>query len=336
MAPVTVNNHRAHLSALFSWITAHAPASLLRHGDPTKKVAPLPLAAPTAACHPARSTPSSPRSAACTTPRTPTSTADSAPCARTTSATPSPSRSPRPPATTALNSNADSATPMTATCACTPTCPTTSLPAISRISDPASSRGGAHHGCWHGGAVAAGVLARVVAGTGAPVTAGIARPARPAAGGGRRRAAAGRLRRAHAVGSHAGDRAGGVPPGSGRAGGGAAQAPPRSPKRGRVTWPRCRPKMPWSCRAGSTDRCRRSTPGSAGRFRQRLRPGPTGPATLAHQVQQPRVGLGDKGVDKVERQICLRLASSRSISSRRWLSILWVASVKADASASSI
>ncbi|WP_326626709.1 tyrosine-type recombinase/integrase [Nonomuraea fuscirosea] len=46
MAPVTVNNHLAHLSALFSWITAHAPASLLRHGDPTKKVAPLPLAAP--------------------------------------------------------------------------------------------------------------------------------------------------------------------------------------------------------------------------------------------------------------------------------------------------
>jgi hypothetical protein len=38
MAPATVNNHLAHLSALFSWITVHAPAGLLRHGDPTKKV----------------------------------------------------------------------------------------------------------------------------------------------------------------------------------------------------------------------------------------------------------------------------------------------------------
>ena len=37
MAPATVNNHLAHLSALFSWITVHAPAGLLRHGDPTKK-----------------------------------------------------------------------------------------------------------------------------------------------------------------------------------------------------------------------------------------------------------------------------------------------------------
>ena len=46
MAPATVNNHLAHLSALFSWITVHAPAGLLRHGDPTKKVEPLPLAAP--------------------------------------------------------------------------------------------------------------------------------------------------------------------------------------------------------------------------------------------------------------------------------------------------
>ncbi|MFI6803200.1 hypothetical protein [Streptosporangium canum] len=46
MAPTTVNNHLAHLSALFTWITAHAPAGLLRHGDPTKKVAPLPLPAP--------------------------------------------------------------------------------------------------------------------------------------------------------------------------------------------------------------------------------------------------------------------------------------------------
>src|SRR5260370_18841206 len=46
MAPATVNNHLEHLSALFSWITVHAPAALLRHGDPTKKVEPLPLPAP--------------------------------------------------------------------------------------------------------------------------------------------------------------------------------------------------------------------------------------------------------------------------------------------------
>jgi site-specific recombinase XerD len=46
MAPATVNDHLAHLSALFSWITVHAPAGLLRHGDPTKKVEPLPLPAP--------------------------------------------------------------------------------------------------------------------------------------------------------------------------------------------------------------------------------------------------------------------------------------------------
>ncbi|MGW0807759.1 hypothetical protein [Nonomuraea sp. NPDC002799] len=46
MAPATVNNHLAHLSALFTWITAHAPEGLLRHGDPTKKVPPLPLPAP--------------------------------------------------------------------------------------------------------------------------------------------------------------------------------------------------------------------------------------------------------------------------------------------------
>jgi integrase len=46
MAPATVNNHLAHLSALFSWITVHAPAGLLRHGDPTKKVDPLRLPAP--------------------------------------------------------------------------------------------------------------------------------------------------------------------------------------------------------------------------------------------------------------------------------------------------
>ncbi len=46
MAPATVNNHLAHLSAAFSWITVHAPAGLLRHGDPTKKVEPLRLPAP--------------------------------------------------------------------------------------------------------------------------------------------------------------------------------------------------------------------------------------------------------------------------------------------------
>lgn len=46
MAPATVNNHLAHLSALFSWIAVHAPAGLLRHGDPTKKVDPLRLPAP--------------------------------------------------------------------------------------------------------------------------------------------------------------------------------------------------------------------------------------------------------------------------------------------------
>ncbi|MGH3587744.1 MAG: tyrosine-type recombinase/integrase [Pseudonocardia sp.] len=46
MAPATVNNHLAHLSALFTWVSAHAPAGLLPHGDPTKKVGPLRLAAP--------------------------------------------------------------------------------------------------------------------------------------------------------------------------------------------------------------------------------------------------------------------------------------------------
>jgi integrase len=46
MAPATVNNHLAHLSALFSWITVHAPGGLLRHGDPTKNVEPLRLPAP--------------------------------------------------------------------------------------------------------------------------------------------------------------------------------------------------------------------------------------------------------------------------------------------------
>lgn len=46
MAPATVNNHLAHLSALFSWITAHAPPRPRGHGDPTKKVPPLRLPAP--------------------------------------------------------------------------------------------------------------------------------------------------------------------------------------------------------------------------------------------------------------------------------------------------
>ncbi|MGW4412384.1 tyrosine-type recombinase/integrase [Nonomuraea sp. NPDC004702] len=46
MAPTTVNNHLAHASALFSWISAHAPAALLPGGDPTKRVEPLRLPAP--------------------------------------------------------------------------------------------------------------------------------------------------------------------------------------------------------------------------------------------------------------------------------------------------
>ncbi|GAA3515414.1 tyrosine recombinase XerC [Streptosporangium album] len=46
MAPATVNNHLAHASALFSWISAHAPAALLPSGDPTKRVEPLRLPAP--------------------------------------------------------------------------------------------------------------------------------------------------------------------------------------------------------------------------------------------------------------------------------------------------
>jgi integrase len=46
MAPATVNNHLAHLSAMFTWIRTHAPAGLLVHGDPTKGVDPLPLPAP--------------------------------------------------------------------------------------------------------------------------------------------------------------------------------------------------------------------------------------------------------------------------------------------------
>ncbi|MFI6317114.1 tyrosine-type recombinase/integrase [Nonomuraea sp. NPDC050556] len=46
MAPATVNNHLAHASALFSWISAHAPAALLPGGDPSKRVEPLRLPAP--------------------------------------------------------------------------------------------------------------------------------------------------------------------------------------------------------------------------------------------------------------------------------------------------
>jgi DNA invertase Pin-like site-specific DNA recombinase len=46
MAPATVNNHLAHLPALFTWTAAHAPAGLLPHGDPTNGVDPLPLPAP--------------------------------------------------------------------------------------------------------------------------------------------------------------------------------------------------------------------------------------------------------------------------------------------------
>ena len=46
MASATVNNHLAHLADLFSWIAVHAPAGLLRHGDPTKKVDLLRLPAP--------------------------------------------------------------------------------------------------------------------------------------------------------------------------------------------------------------------------------------------------------------------------------------------------
>jgi integrase len=46
MAAATVNNHLAHLSAMFTWIGVHAPAGLLAHGDPTKGVELLPLPAP--------------------------------------------------------------------------------------------------------------------------------------------------------------------------------------------------------------------------------------------------------------------------------------------------
>lgn len=46
MAAATVNNHLAHLSALFTWVAAHAPAGALAHGDPTKGVELLRLPAP--------------------------------------------------------------------------------------------------------------------------------------------------------------------------------------------------------------------------------------------------------------------------------------------------
>ncbi len=46
MAAATVNNHLAHLSALFTWVAAHAPAGALVHGDPTKGVELLGLPAP--------------------------------------------------------------------------------------------------------------------------------------------------------------------------------------------------------------------------------------------------------------------------------------------------
>jgi integrase len=46
MAPATVNNHLAHLSAFFTWTLAHAPAGLLPHGDPTSRVELLRLPAP--------------------------------------------------------------------------------------------------------------------------------------------------------------------------------------------------------------------------------------------------------------------------------------------------
>src|SRR6266545_6168031 len=46
LAPATVNNHLAHLSAFFTWTLAHAPAGLLPHGDPTSRVELLRLPAP--------------------------------------------------------------------------------------------------------------------------------------------------------------------------------------------------------------------------------------------------------------------------------------------------
>ena len=46
MAPATVNNHLAHLSAFFTWTATHAPAMLLPNGDPTSGVEALRLPAP--------------------------------------------------------------------------------------------------------------------------------------------------------------------------------------------------------------------------------------------------------------------------------------------------
>src|SRR6266542_6156611 len=46
MAPATVNNHLAHLSAFFTWAAAHAPTGLLPGGDPTGRVELLRLPAP--------------------------------------------------------------------------------------------------------------------------------------------------------------------------------------------------------------------------------------------------------------------------------------------------
>jgi site-specific recombinase XerD len=46
MAPATVNNHLAHLSAFFTWTAAHAGSGLLPQGDPTKGAELLPLPAP--------------------------------------------------------------------------------------------------------------------------------------------------------------------------------------------------------------------------------------------------------------------------------------------------
>lgn len=48
MAPATVNNHLAHLSAFFTWTAVHAPRRLLPHGDPTLRVDMCRLPAPEA------------------------------------------------------------------------------------------------------------------------------------------------------------------------------------------------------------------------------------------------------------------------------------------------
>jgi hypothetical protein len=45
MAAATVNNHPAHLPAMFTWTGVHAPEGLLPHGEPTKGVEPLRLPA---------------------------------------------------------------------------------------------------------------------------------------------------------------------------------------------------------------------------------------------------------------------------------------------------